>query len=99
MAHGGKRSGCGRKYGSKTKLAKDLRKIGAVKSAEEYLGNGETPLEFFIKSYRDPTKPDDYRLAAATKAADFCHSKKPQEVILQAEVHIDGVDIQVLGKP
>lgn len=87
----------GRPKGSKTKLAQDLRKIGAVKTAEEYLGKGQTPLEFLINAFRDESKDDDYRLAAANRAADFCHCKKPQEVILQAEVHIDGVDIRFLG--
>lgn len=65
--HGGKRSGAGRKKGSRNKLQEAL----VLAAAEE----GELPLPFFLKIMRDPAMPASMRFAAGELAMPFCHAR------------------------
>ncbi len=97
--NGGKRPGAGRKVGSKTVVAKTLAKAHILKTVEEILGvGGLQPFEKVVSDYRDEKLDPSIRLRAAIAAMEYTNSKKPTEVILQAEVHIDGIEIEVVGK-
>src|SRR5687767_14875910 len=84
MAHGGKRSGAGRKKGVPNRMTSTLR--------QRLLASGPTPLEFLVKIYRAPeperqagenailfaTRYKQWahdRLEAAKAAAPFFHPK------------------------
>lgn len=78
MARGGKRSGSGRKPGSKTRKTAEI----AQKAAKE----GITPLEFMLKIMRDEACPEEAditqkiafhtaRFEAAKAAAPYIHPR------------------------
>lgn len=101
MPSGGARTNSGPSKGTKyakANLARDLQREGRVRTAEQIVGTGITPLEYLIKVMRDPKADKKHRIESAKDAAQYIHCRKPQEVILQAEVHIDGVDILIIGK-
>jgi hypothetical protein len=67
MAHGGARSGAGRKAGSASTKTREI----ADKAAEE----GITPLEYMLTILRDETKDIAARFEAAKHAAPYIHPK------------------------
>jgi hypothetical protein len=69
MPRGGARPGGGRKKGIPNKVTKALR--------EHVASTGETPLEYFVRIYRDPKMPDERRDYAAAQALPYQHSKMP----------------------
>ena len=64
---GGKRSGAGRKPGVPNKVT--------VEREAEIASSGLTPLEYFLKILRDPSRQHKERFAAAVAAAPYCHPK------------------------
>ncbi len=67
MAHGGPRSGAGRKPGTATKLNQKAR--------EEALSDGISPLDYMLGVLRDDTKSQEARMDAAKAAAPYVHAK------------------------
>jgi hypothetical protein len=64
---GGKRSGAGRKKGTLTKRTQEIVAAASV--------DGITPLEFMLKTLRDPDAKQDKRFEAAIAAAPYMHPK------------------------
>ena len=73
MSKGGKRTGAGRKVGSKSK--KTIELLEAVEST------GVTPLQFILSTMRDPNQPIEIRIDAAKSAAPYVHSKMPTAIV------------------
>lgn len=67
MASGGKRTGAGRKAGSRNKRTE--AKLREVKAS------GMTPLEYLISIMRDETKDEGRRVDAAKAAAPYVHAR------------------------
>src|ERR1700722_10281782 len=67
MARGGFRRGAGRKPGSLTRRTRDV--------AERAAECGETPLEFMLRTMRDPTIDIDRRADMAKAAAPYVHPR------------------------
>lgn len=68
MAHGGVRTGAGRKAGSVNKRTRDI--------ADAIIEDGDlTPLEFLTKVYRDVGEEMSRRVDAAKAAAQYVHPK------------------------
>jgi hypothetical protein len=67
MAHGGVRSGAGRKPGRATKLNEDAR--------QKALDGGISPLDYMLTLMRDEELDRDTRLDAAKSAAPYVHAK------------------------
>lgn len=67
MAHGGARSGAGRKKGAASKSNEEARR----KAAE----SGETPLEYMLRVMRDETAETSRRDDMAKAAAPYQHAK------------------------
>jgi hypothetical protein len=86
MAHGGPRSGAGRKKGSLNRLTEE-----AVKAAEK---GGVMPLDYLLGVMRDDTQDQAIRIDAAKAAAPYVHAK------LQAIQHTgaDGGPIEIVSK-
>lgn len=80
MAHGGVRSGAGRKHGSTNKIDQEARR----KAVE----GGITPLDYMLSVLRDENRPDDERMDAAKAAAPYLHAK------LAAIEHTGGVTLR-----
>ena len=68
----------GRQKGSKNKVT--------VEREAEIAAAGLTPLEYFLKILRDPSRQDKERFAAAVAAAPYCHPK------LASTEHLGKVD-------
>jgi hypothetical protein len=66
MAHGGKRTGAGRKPGSATTRTREIANAVA---------EGLTPLEYLTSIYRDPMADEAKRIDAAKAAAPYVHAK------------------------
>jgi hypothetical protein len=64
---GGKREGAGRKPGSLTRRNQDI--------AEKVLAEGESPLEFMLRTMRDENAPIANRLDMAKSAAPYVHPR------------------------
>lgn len=73
MPRGGKRTGAGRKVGSKAKKTQQL--------LENVTRSGLTPLEFLLEVMRDAEVPRDERIDAAKAAAPYVHSKMPMALV------------------
>lgn len=67
MAHGGSRSGAGRKPGATTKMNEAAR--------AKALEGGISPLEYMLDILRDPKRDDGLRFEAAKAAAPYVHAK------------------------
>lgn len=67
MAHGGARTGAGRKPGQATKLNEEAR--------EKALEGGITPLDYMLTILRDELQTQDTRFEAAKAAAPYVHAK------------------------
>ena len=67
MAHGGARTGAGRKPGQSTKLNQDAR--------EKALEGGISPLDYMLSLLRNEDLPRADRFEAAKAAAPYVHSK------------------------
>jgi hypothetical protein len=79
-------------------LVKRLQRIREIKSAAEIIGRRTTPLEILMKVARDNRRPIALRVQAANAAAPYVHRRQPAETIVQAEVAIQGVQIEVMGE-
>jgi hypothetical protein len=78
MAHGGSRSGAGRKAGSLTKRTREI--------AEKAVEGGVTPLEYMLSLLRDENNEQAVRFEAAKHAAPFVHPKLSS---VEAKVDVD----------
>ncbi len=79
MAHGGPRTGAGRKLGAATAKTREV----ADKAAAE----GITPLEFMLQVMRDESAERSERLDMAKSAAPYIHPKLSSiEAKIDAEV-------------
>lgn len=67
MAHGGARSGAGRKVGAVTAKTREI--------ANKAASDGLTPLEYMLNILRDEQQPQLVRFEAAKSAAPFVHAK------------------------
>jgi hypothetical protein len=67
MAHGGSRTGAGRKPGQTTKLNQEAR--------ERALESGISPLDYMLGLLRDDKNPSDVRFEAAKAAAPYVHAR------------------------
>lgn len=67
MAHGGARSGAGRKPGQSTAMNEEARKAA--------LSNGISPLEFLLSVMRDAQADESKRIDAAKAAAPYVHAR------------------------
>ncbi len=67
MAHGGKRTGSGRKPGAATKLNEQARKQAAE--------GGLMPLDYMLSMLRDESLEPTARFEAAKAAAPYVHAK------------------------
>jgi hypothetical protein len=67
MAHGGPRTGAGRKPGAATKLNEAAR----IAAAE----GGTMPLDYMLELLRNVHLPSDTRFEAAKAAAPYVHAK------------------------
>lgn len=67
MAHGGKRSGAGRKVGALTTKTREI--------AEGALKEGVTPLEFMLGVLRNEMLDQATRMDAAKAAAPYMHAR------------------------
>ena len=67
MAHGGKRTGAGRKPGSRNRRT--------VEQEAAITESGVTPLEFLTEVFRNEENALDTRIDAAKAAAPYCHAK------------------------
>ena len=67
MAHGGSRSGSGRKPGQASKINEEARAAAAE--------GGITPLDYMLEILRDTAKPEDMRFEAAKAAAPYMHAR------------------------
>lgn len=89
MARGGKRTGAGRKKGTRAKKTVEL--------LEAVTTSGETPLEYMLRVMRDPIASFDRRDEMAKAAAPYVHSKMPTAVIIppppSADTNPDDDDI------
>jgi hypothetical protein len=70
MSRGGARPGAGRPAGAPNKATEALRALAA-----ELLTDGESPLDFLTRVFRDEAHPIDLRVEAAGKAAPYVHPK------------------------
>jgi hypothetical protein len=68
MAHGGARSGAGRKPGSINKLSQE-----AYERAKD---SGELPLDYLLRIMRDEEVDDGRRIDCAKAAAPYIHPKR-----------------------
>ena len=68
-----------------------------MKTAAELIGNRETPLAFLLKCMRNTKLATELRINAAKAAAPYVHRRQPQDVIVQPEVAIEGVEFRVVG--
>lgn len=85
-AHGGPRSGAGRKKGSASRSNEEARLKAAA--------SGETPLEYMLRIMRDPDCDEKRRDSMAVAAAPYQHSKL-QAVELTGK---DGDPIEVISR-
>lgn len=67
MAHGGARSGSGRKKGQTTKLNEEAR----LKALE----GGISPLDYMLAQLRDEQNTKEMRMDAAKSAAPYVHAR------------------------
>lgn len=67
MAHGGARTGAGRKPGSSTRMNEEAR--------QQALTGGISPLDFMLKILRDENQNPDARFEAAKAAAPYVHAR------------------------
>jgi hypothetical protein len=97
FAHGGPRSGSGRKKGSPNKLAAEAVEE-AVDRVKKAMGEGFTPLEHLLFVMRDEQNEVGVRLEAAKAAAPYVHKKQPQDLNVDANVHVPTVvTMRVVG--
>ena len=82
MAHGGKRSGAGRRKGAVNAATQKRRAV-----AEAALQNGVTPLDYLLGRLRDDAEDAKVRLYCAKEAAPYIHPK------LSAIEHSGGLDL------
>lgn len=75
MPRGGARPNGGRKKGVPNKTTAAMRK--------EIARTGETPLQYFVRLYRDPKTPAERRDYAAAQALPYMHSKMPVAITHQ----------------
>jgi hypothetical protein len=97
FAHGGPRPGAGRKKGSPNRIAAEVLEE-AVDRVKRVMGEGATPLEHLLAVMRDDQHEVGVRLEAARAAAPYVHKKQPQDVNVDASVHVPTVvTMRVVG--
>lgn len=77
MAHGGKRSGSGRKVGAITKRTRAI--------AEGAAETGEMPLEYMLRVMRDEFVDEDRRADMAKAAAPYVHPRLATTALTNAD--------------
>lgn len=89
MAHGGSRSGAGRKKGGANRATEE-----AIAQAE---AGGEMPLDFLLGIMRDVRADETKRIDCAKAAAPYVHAKLTSiEGTLKADVSITEVTHRVI---
>lgn len=77
MAHGGARTGAGRKAGSTTTKTREI--------ADGAVASGQSPLEYMLNVMRDPGADEKRRDEMAKSAAPYIH---PRLSSVQADVDV-----------